>query len=189
VASRQLLRETVSAPPGVVVRAVAFSPDGQALAFAGEDTTAPPGGRGIVILQTRDGPRPSWTAGESITNLAFSPNGRKLAWVCEKSDRKLHLLDRDSKQELPPLPGHQGDVLGLAFHPSGQQIATGSRDKMVRLWDCGGFQLRESLPSETAPEVFQVAFTPEGRYLATANGNGTITILRLARCGKVCKPR
>ena len=65
--------------------------------------------------------------------VAFSPDGKTLAsggW-----DKKIHLWDTASGNELAPLPGHNQDIWGIAFSPNGKYLATGSEDRTARLWD------------------------------------------------------
>ena len=35
------------------------------------------------------------------------------------------------------LRGHDDEVRGVAWSPDGQRLATGSRDRTVRIWDAG----------------------------------------------------
>lgn len=44
----------------------------------------------------------------------------------ERADREFQLICR--------LPGHNAPVLGLAFHPSGETMATGGADDIGMLW-------------------------------------------------------
>jgi WD40 repeat protein len=72
-------------------------------------------------------------------------------------------------------------VHGLAFSPAEPIVATSSEEETVRLWD----RTASAVPKQTiAPGLFcggirDVAFTPDGRYLATANANGTVYLLRV----------
>jgi formylglycine-generating enzyme required for sulfatase activity len=78
---------------------------------------------------------------------------------------------------LAPLAGHTGDLQGLAVSPDGKALVSAALDGRVMLWDpATGAKLREwQLPGP----VHAVAFANDGRHLATANGNGTVYILRI----------
>jgi WD40 repeat protein len=93
----------------------------------------------------------------------------------------LNLWDvSDWKQTI--YPSHFSHVPGLAWSPTEPVLATSSYDRTVRLWD-----LRETSPrvlTMGGPAMFgggpaEVAFAPDGRYVATANHNGTLTILKV----------
>ena len=49
----------------------------------------------------------------------------------------------------PPL-AHDGEVRASAFSPSGDQVATGSADGTVRLWDAHSGALLLTLPQDGA---------------------------------------
>ena len=51
---------------------------------------------------------------------------------------------------------------------------------MVRRWDAESGALIETIKcGPPQGDIGQVAFTPDGRHLLTANGNGTVYVLRL----------
>ena len=65
----------------------------------------------------------------------------------------------------------------------GRFLGVGSNDGL-RLWAVPNGKLIHQFNKEWYC-VYGVAFSPEGRYLATANENGTLSLLRLARKGEV----
>ena len=43
--------------------------------------------------------------------------------------------DLETRQELGTLQGHRSFVLSVTFSPDGKFLATGSRDKTIKLWE------------------------------------------------------
>jgi WD40 repeat protein len=172
--------DTLTLPKHGAVRVVAYSREGL-LACGGAARNPTPLRRGVVSVWEGSRLRGinRFPVQAAVTNLAFSPDGKKLAWVCEYGDTALHLRNLASGEE-GGVSGHSSHVFALAFHPLGHWLATGGDDGTARLWNASpGYQRHFFRPPLFGKTVFQVAFTPEGRYLATANENGTIALLRL----------
>jgi WD40 repeat protein len=72
------------------------------------------------------------TRGEEVTAVAFAPDGQMLAVAV---DRAVQLRDVATGKPVARLEGHEGKVTCIAFSPDGTRLASGSYDKMVRLWD------------------------------------------------------
>ncbi len=50
---------------------------------------------------------------------------------------------------LHTLKGHKGTIFGVAWSPDGQVLASGSEDKIVRLWDGPTGKLLQTLEGHT----------------------------------------
>jgi formylglycine-generating enzyme required for sulfatase activity/WD40 repeat protein/serine/threonine protein kinase len=159
------------------VLGVAFSPDGRRIASTGLDRT-------LKIWDAQTGRNALNVNAHPQTNggasLAYSPDGK---WIVS--------ADRDSTAKVwnavTGKASHQlkGDPLSsysVAFSPDGKLVAWAGSLGTVRLCDAltgAETQTFRLGPPLEAP-IYQVAFAHDGRHLATANGNGSIYILRLA---------
>ncbi len=75
-----------------------------------------------------------------------------------------------TEEQKQALKGHRDSVDGLAFSPDGQTIATGSDDGTVLLWNAETGNPERKLEGQTAAAVKTVAFSPDGRMLASGGG-------------------
>jgi WD40 repeat protein len=102
-----------------------------------------------------------------IATVAFSRDGSLLAVAGH--NRQIHLLDRQSGQEMGRLIGHMDRVNALAFTPDSRILASGSSDRTVKLWDVRVVQ--ELISLEHQGKVTCLAFNSDGTILATAGEN------------------
>lgn len=72
-------------------------------------------------------------SGGIVDGVAFSPDGRLLAWA--DWDRTVRLWDVAGDREVAELMGHTDWINTLAFGPDGRTLATSGNDGTVRLWD------------------------------------------------------
>jgi serine/threonine protein kinase len=77
------------------------------------------------------------------------------------------------------LTGHSGQVYSLAYSPDGRYLASGSKDRTIKIWEVAtGKQLR-TLTGHSS-QVRSVVYSPDGRYLASGSQDNTIKIWEVA---------
>ena len=69
---------------------------------------------------------------ESLTSVAFSPNGQTLA---VGHSGKVTLWDHATRRRLATFEGHIHWVCSLAFSPDGQTLISGGTNNSVMVWD------------------------------------------------------
>jgi WD40 repeat protein/tRNA A-37 threonylcarbamoyl transferase component Bud32 len=156
---------------------LAFSPDGKLLAAGSQD--------GRIHLWDISGldprPRPVTPVHTNAVNgLAFSPDGKMLATASNDGTTCLFDLSRgEPRQHGQALRHRLSTVNAVAFAPDGKSLATvTSAGRLVR-WNVNGRELRQwEMPGAV---IHDLSYSPDGRHLAVANGNGTVYILRLAQ--------
>ena len=175
VASHQLISQPLSGHSDHV-SIVAFSADGKLLASGSSDNS--------IILwdvtsRQRIGQPLSGHSG-SISSLAFSPDGKTLA---SSSEDGIILWDVASHQPIgQPLSGHSE----LEFSPDGKTLAS-SGDGIV-LWDVASRQpIGQPLGGDSG-SVLSVAFSPDGKMLASGMVDSTIILWDVASRQPIGQP-
>jgi WD40 repeat protein len=129
--------------------------------------------------------------------VAYSPDGRTVATVQDHGT--VHLWDAAGGKHLAELDPKMRSTTSLAFSPDGRVLAAGGGDatfgsgeesgsnSAVRLWRWDGTKLQplwEAKPDSRAPlaagrlqVIVSLAFSPDGKYLAT--GGYTNDVIRL----------
>jgi len=156
---------------------VAFSPDGRTLAAAVLSQ------RAVQLWNVATRRLIRIVTGPGASALAFSPDGRLLA-VAE-GDRDVHLLNPATGAQLAVLPDGFRIVMSLAFSLHGRLLAAGGQTGgttiaqqhgLTRVWDVRTHAQVAMLPAAGASIVNSVAFSPDGRLLASAGNAGQITL-------------
>jgi WD40 repeat protein len=174
---------------GDVILSVALRPDGRWLAAADVvgtlqvwDTAtgevigarrARPGNPAERLVETLRAVPASPAQPRSASCVAFSSDGKRLAWTGE--DLTVSIWDLDTAVEPIACLGHTGLVTSLAFSPDGKRLVSAGEDGVVKLWDTRTGQEALTLRGPLGG-ARGVAFSPDGRLLAAAGDDGTITI-------------
>lgn len=156
------------------MRAIAFSPEGAALATASQ--------AGPVVLwdPDRGGRRRVLAADRTLPNLglAFSPDGRSLGLTGCRFDRPAQPLIHDAAIRAR-LAVHPPGADAIALSPDGCSAARVDFEGSVGLFDLATAR-RTALREGRARSAFgSIAFSPDGRWLAWSDGSRAVRILDL----------
>jgi WD40 repeat protein len=172
-----------------MVRAAAFSPDGQWLVTAGMD-------KRLLLWSISDlkdpGVSPPMKATyesrkEDVVHraVAFTPkderrvatggsDGTVYFWRLEGSGAETTL-----QEESFHLTGkHDGTIRSIAFSTEGDLLITGSEDKLAKVWEVSTGEVKQIL-QQHSDWVRSVAISPDGALALTASQDGTALVWNL----------
>jgi serine/threonine protein kinase/WD40 repeat protein len=147
---------------GAYVVTMAFTPDGNTVAFASMRKDA------VLLFSLETHAKAGELTGHAglLITLAVSPDGKMLA--AGGSDQTIHLWDLPARREIRRLEGHRSAVSALTFSPDSRRLASGGVDGTVRFWDV-------EAPPASAPLLTNVldvlAFSTDSRWLLTQGTN------------------
>jgi RNA polymerase sigma factor (sigma-70 family) len=150
---------------GGLPHSFALSPDGQTLATGGHVHT-------VALWDVATGKLlRALPAGQRFVGaLAFSPDGRTLAWSESEADNwgadaQIRLWDLSANQEAGSLKGHGFYIESLAFALDGRTLYGGCRDGSIDRWDVA---TAKELPTPGVNRfaVNRIFLSPDGRTVA-----------------------
>ncbi|EDZ97043.1 MULTISPECIES: serine/threonine-protein kinase [Oscillatoriales] len=152
------------------VMSVAASNDGEIIASGSRDNT-------IKLWNTQTGENISTLTGDgsAILSVNFSSDGIELASGTEFW--RILEWNLQTRELYLPLE-HSAPILTVQISPNNRNIASGSADNTVRVWDrrTGQVLYNHTQHSET---VYALAFSPNGRWLVTGSGDRTVHVIDL----------
>ncbi|WWC72243.1 uncharacterized protein I206_106205 [Kwoniella pini CBS 10737] len=153
------------------VSSVEFAKQGQVLFTASLDGTV----RAYDMVRYRNFRTFTSPTPVQFSSLAVDPSGDV---VCAGSQDsfEIYMWSVQTGKLLDVLTGHSAPVCGLSFSPSGEQLASASWDRSIRLWSVFG-RSRATEPVTLSSEATALAYSPDGKEICASTLDGQLSFI------------
>lgn len=108
--------------------------------------------------------------------MTFNPQ-KGFEFACGNEDGNGYLYDiRNSEKAVETYRGHTNAVVSLAFNPNGQEIATGSFDKTIRIFKTNQRKPRDCYYNDRMQIVHAVEYSNDGQFIISGSDDGSLRI-------------
>ena len=176
------------------VNSVAYSPDGQLLVSGSSDRTIKLWRQDGTFIRTLAIPYDINHQLFDVLSVAISPDSTLIAAGVQQTTgggqftSAVHIWRISDGELVQTFTGYavggvtNTGVTSVAFSPEGQYLASGSKDRSVKVWRMSNGTLVSSR-SDHAQQVNAVAFSSNGQWLTSASNDRTAKLYRTSDWG------
>ncbi len=107
--------------------------------------------------------------GKAVYNIDIAPSGNYIA--ASTYDGKIWLGKYPSLEPVRTWQAHSADYTAIAFHPTGEYLASGGKDKAIRIWKIPECTIQNTWDNAHKLALLSLAFSPDGSTLASGSQN------------------
>jgi WD40 repeat protein len=112
--------------------------------------------------------------GAEIFSLAFSPNGKILAFGDESGN--VVLYDMQKEEEIRTLTSHAARVTDIEFSNNDKLMVTTSTDGTANIWNIDNLNDLPTILNDHDDWVWGASFSPDNEHLVTASKDSYVRV-------------
>ncbi len=156
--------------------ALCFSPNGQYLASASQDSTVRlwdiEAGVEHVVLRGH-GFQDQFEFLDSVNHCVFTSDGKRL--ISASDDMTIKVWDLENASEIQTLTAHDGAVNQVQLFNNDRYLLSASSDRTMRLWDVESGKPTRNFEGHRGP-VTACAVHPDGYLIASTSKDNTLKV-------------
>lgn len=157
------------------INSIAVHPNGKLIASGSDDRTIK-----LWSLKSRQPVCTLTGHTDKVMSVSFSYDGKILASSGDINDKtvKLWFLNEDRTTTLKGHSDWFGGIYSIAFSPDNKLIASGSKDKTIKLWQVATGREIMSLEDHN-DDITSIAISPDGKLIASGSKDKTLKLWTL----------
>jgi WD40 repeat protein len=153
------------------IRSLSVSPDGRSIVSGSDDGTIRLWDPSVDIVRID----PSKKYQRGIVSISYTPDGKTIA---SGDSDGVRFWDVSTGSALG-VPVRFVSVHAVCYSPDGKTLAIGG-DGQFFLWDVAARKVRHQLPYNRQSSIWDIAFSPDGKIVASAGDDGAIDLWDVA---------
>lgn len=118
-----------------------------------------------------------YSENQAVSSVAYAPSGKSFAAAFtsqQAADNRILIWDTFTWEISQTL--RTGNVLEIAYSPSGQQVATSPDRFAIKIWNLSDSRLLRSIYTSFTGAVNCLEYSPNGAWIASGHYDGAIRI-------------
>ncbi len=160
-----------SAEPDMFLSEVAYSPDGESIAYVGSGRVVIRDVNTWEVIQIFD----SLTQTYDVISLDFSPDSQFIIAGGSRGNSEINVWNIQTGENTLILEGHKSNITSLFYSPNGQFIVSNEDwgDNSVRIWDAQTGELISSIAQHIMG--YTLTYSPDNQFIL-ASGKTVIWV-------------